>query len=86
MQNLLRPGDICYVKILSLSPNGAARASLEQDSGAQAALVAIDNTTGGIKAMVGGRRFQRIEIRSRHPGFAPGRVFVQALCLHHSNR
>src|ERR1700734_2704984 len=25
MQNLLRPGDICYVKILSLSPNGAAR-------------------------------------------------------------
>ncbi|MGB0013561.1 MAG: PBP1A family penicillin-binding protein [Candidatus Sulfotelmatobacter sp.] len=57
MQNLLRPGDICYVKILSLSPNGAARVSLEQDSGAQAALVAIDNTTGGIKAMVGGRDF-----------------------------
>ena len=57
MQNLLRPGDICYVKILSLSPNGAARVSLEQDSGAQAALVALDNTTGGIKAMVGGRDF-----------------------------
>jgi penicillin-binding protein 1A len=57
MQNLLRSGDICYVKILSLSPNGAARVSLEQDSGAQGALVAIDNTTGGIKAMVGGRDF-----------------------------
>jgi penicillin-binding protein 1A len=38
-------------------PNGAARVSLEQDSGAQGALVAIDNTTGGIKAMVGGRDF-----------------------------
>jgi membrane peptidoglycan carboxypeptidase len=31
--------------------------SLEQDSGAQGALVAIDNTTGGINAMVGGRDF-----------------------------
>jgi penicillin-binding protein 1A len=30
---------------------------LEQDSGAQGALLAIDNATGGIKAMVGGRDF-----------------------------
>jgi penicillin-binding protein 1A len=57
MQDLLRPGDICYVKILSLSANGSARVSLEQDSGAQGSLVAIDNATGGIKAMVGGRDF-----------------------------
>ncbi len=57
IQNLLRPGDICYVKILSLNPNGSARVSLEQDSGAQGALMAIDNATGGIKAMVGGRDF-----------------------------
>ena len=57
MQNLLRTGDICYVKILSLNPNGAARVSLEQDSGAQGALMAIDNASGGIKAMVGGRDF-----------------------------
>jgi len=57
IQDLLRTGDICYVKILSLSANGAARVSLEQDSGAQGALVAIDNATGGIKAMVGGRDF-----------------------------
>jgi len=57
IQNLLHPGDICYVKILTLTENGAARVSLEQDSGAQGALVAIDNATGGIKAMVGGRDF-----------------------------
>jgi penicillin-binding protein 1A len=57
IQDLLRTGDICYVRILSLSANGAARVSLEQDSGAQGALVAIDNATGGIKAMVGGRDF-----------------------------
>jgi penicillin-binding protein 1A len=55
--NILKSGDVCYVKILSLAPNGAARVSLEQDSGAQGALLAIDNATGGIKAMVGGRDF-----------------------------
>jgi penicillin-binding protein 1A len=57
IQDLLRTGDVCYVKILSLSANGAARVSLEQDSGAQGALLAIDNATGGIKALVGGRDF-----------------------------
>jgi penicillin-binding protein 1A len=57
LANILKAGDICYVKILSLSANGAARISLEQDSGAQGALLALDNLTGGIKAMVGGRDF-----------------------------
>ena len=57
MPDLFKVGDICYVKITSLSTNGAARVGLEQDSGAQGALVAIDNVTGGIKAMVGGRDF-----------------------------
>src|SRR5579862_3591844 len=55
--DLLHTGDICYVKILALNSNGAARVSLEQDSGAQGALLAIDNATGAIKAMVGGRDF-----------------------------
>jgi penicillin-binding protein 1A len=57
LANMLKPGDICYVKILSLGANGAAKVSLEQDSGAEGALLAIDNATGGIKAMVGGRDF-----------------------------
>src|ERR1700757_1926548 len=55
--DILKPGDICYVKVLALGANGAAKVSLEQDSGAQGALIAIDNATGGIKAMVGGRDF-----------------------------
>ena len=54
---ILKTGDICYVKILSLGANGAARINLEQDSGTQGSLLAIDNATGGIKAMVGGRDF-----------------------------
>lgn len=57
LSNILKTGDLCYVKILSLGANGAAKVSLEQDSGAQGALLAIDNATGGIKAMVGGRDF-----------------------------
>src|SRR5579864_3131743 len=57
LANILKGGDIVYVKILSLGTNGAAKVSLEQDSGAQGALLAIDNATGGIKAMVGGRDF-----------------------------
>ncbi len=57
LTDILSPGDICYVRLLVLGVNGAARVSLEQDSGVQGSLLAIDNTTGGIKAMVGGRDF-----------------------------
>ncbi len=57
LPEILKPGDIVYVKVLSISPDGKARVSLEEDSGAQGALVAIDNATGEIKAMVGGRDF-----------------------------
>ena len=57
IQNTLVRGDIVYVKVLSLSADGKARVSLEEDSGAQGALVTIDNATGEIKAMVGGRDF-----------------------------
>jgi len=57
LADILQRGDIVYVKVLSLNSEGKARVSLEQDSGAQGALVAIDNTTGEIKAMVGGRDF-----------------------------
>jgi penicillin-binding protein 1A len=54
---ILSVGDLVYVKITSLQPSGAAQVSLEQDSGAQAALLAIDNATGDIRAMIGGRDF-----------------------------
>jgi penicillin-binding protein 1A len=57
LQSILKTGDVCYVKILSLGPGKVAKVALEQDSGAQGALIAIDNATGEIKAMVGGRDF-----------------------------
>jgi penicillin-binding protein 1A len=54
---ILSRGDIAYVKIVSVIDSDTAKVSLEQDSGAQGALLAIDNATGDIKAMVGGRDY-----------------------------
>src|SRR3977135_166262 len=57
LPDILHVGDVVYIKVLSLDAGGKSRVSLEQDSGAQGALVAIDHATGEIKAMVGGRDF-----------------------------
>ncbi len=57
MARMLAPGDMIYVKLLALGPGAKARVSLEQDSGAQGALLAIDNASGDVRAMVGGRDF-----------------------------
>jgi penicillin-binding protein 1A len=57
LPEILKPGDIVYVKVLTLESASKVRVSLEQDSGVQGALVAIDNASGEIKAMVGGRDF-----------------------------
>ncbi len=57
LPDILHAGDIVYIKVLSLDAGGKSHVSLEQDTGAEGALVAIDNATGEIKAMVGGRDF-----------------------------
>lgn len=54
---LVKPGDIIYVQLSGTTADGVRRASLQQDSGAQGALLAIDNTTGDVLAMVGGRDY-----------------------------
>jgi len=56
LSDILSLGDIVYVKIISLAPT---RVTLEQDSGAQGALLALDNSTGEIRALVGGRDFNQ---------------------------
>jgi len=57
LRELFSVGDIAYVKVLSVTKDNKVRVRLEEDSGTQGALVAIDNRTGDIKAMVGGRDF-----------------------------
>jgi len=54
---LLKVGDLAEFRIKSISGT-VARVELEQKPAAQAALVAIENATGEIKAMVGGYSFE----------------------------
>jgi penicillin-binding protein 1A len=54
---LVKPGDLVTVQIKELNGT-AAEIELEQIPVAQAALIAIDNATGEVKAMVGGYDFE----------------------------
>ncbi|HEV2577153.1 MAG TPA: PBP1A family penicillin-binding protein [Acidobacteriaceae bacterium] len=54
---LAKPGDIVYVKVTSATPSDTLHVILEQDSGVQASLMAVDNANGEVLAMVGGRDF-----------------------------
>ena len=53
----LKPGDVIYVHLTDQMEGAAHRATLEQDSGVQGSLMAIDNSTGDVLAMVGGRDY-----------------------------
>jgi penicillin-binding protein 1A len=53
----LKIGDLVYVHVTSMDPFGDGKATLEQDSGVQGSMMAIDNENGEVLAMVGGRDF-----------------------------
>jgi len=55
--SLVKPGDVIYVHLTAEKEGTSLRGSLEQDSGAQGAMMAIDNATGDVLAMVGGRDY-----------------------------
>src|SRR5277367_3328703 len=55
--SFLRTGDVVYVRIENVLPDGTLKASLQEDSGAQASMMAVDNASGEVLAMVGGRDF-----------------------------
>jgi penicillin-binding protein 1A len=55
--DLVQPGDIVYVRVAGGAGSSALHLTLEQDSGAQASMMAIDNANGEVLAMVGGRDF-----------------------------
>jgi len=56
-EEILTRGDVVYLKVLAVPQEGPAKVTLEQDSGAQGALLALDNASGDVKALVGGRNF-----------------------------
>jgi penicillin-binding protein 1A len=58
--DVVKPGDLVDVAITKIDPaSGAAAVTLEQTPLAEGAMLAIDNHTGQIKAMVGGWSFTR---------------------------
>jgi penicillin-binding protein 1A len=54
---LVKKGDLIYVQLQDTTEGGSRRAALEQDSGVQGSLYAMDNTSGDVLAMVGGRDY-----------------------------
>ena len=58
---LVERGDLIDVRITTLpdAPGGVARATLDQEPEVEAALLALDNRTGRVLAMVGGYDFNR---------------------------
>jgi len=58
---LVKPGDVIYIHLGDTKEGTAFHATLEQDSGAQGSLLAMDNTSGDVLAMVGGRDFNLSE-------------------------
>jgi penicillin-binding protein 1A len=54
---LVKPGDIIYVQLSPAATSGARRALLQQDCGAEGALMAMENISGDVLAMVGGRDY-----------------------------
>ena len=52
-------GDLIEAQVLKLDPKGTFTATLEQAPVLEGALVAIDNHTGEVRAMIGGSSFER---------------------------
>ena len=81
---LVEPGDLVIVNIKQIS-GSTAQVQLEQQPAAEAALVALDNSTGEIKAMVGGydfgtSKFNRATQAERQPG-SSFKVYVYAAAI-----
>ncbi len=79
------PGDIVRVRIVELDADGAARLALEQAPPFEAALVALEPTTGAVRALVGGLDFERSEfdraIQARRQTGSAFKPFVYAAAL-----
>ena len=83
---ILRVGDLALFRIISVDPGGrVVKVELSQRPRVQGAIVAIDNASGEIKAMVGGHDFGRSKFNRstqayRQPGSA-FKPFVYTLAL-----
>ncbi len=86
LPDILKPGDIAYVKIISLT-SGRESASQPGRRLRCAGRAGRNRQCHGRDQSHGRRtRFQSLQVQSRHPGAAPGRVVLQAVRLHRGHR
>ena len=82
---LMRRGDIIRVRVVSQKSLGHAVFALEQEPKVEGALVAIDATTGAVRALVGGSDFRRSEfdraMQARRQAGSSFKPFVYAAAL-----
>lgn len=73
---LFRPGDVIRVRLQKQEKDSLWTVSLEQDPGAEGALMAMDPSTGRVICMVGGRDFQKSQFnRATQAARQPGSAF-----------
>ena len=82
---ILSRGDVVRVRVVELGQDGAAKLTLEQEPLAEAALVALDPSTGEVLALVGGFDFERSEFnratQARRQTGSAFKPFVYAAAL-----
>jgi penicillin-binding protein 1A len=83
-EKLFAPGDLLFVNVKELTES-TAKVGLDQRPAAQAALLAIENSTGEIKAMVGGYSFEDSKFNRATQAFrqtgSSFKVYVYATAL-----
>jgi penicillin-binding protein 1A len=83
---LFKVGDLIEVNVRTLEGRRPVDLLLEQPPAVEGALVAIDNHTGQIRAMVGGFSFARSKFNRASQARRPGRLAVQAVRVHGGDR
>ncbi len=71
--DLFSVGDLIEVAVGALEEGRVAHLTLEQAPIVEGAMVALDNRTGQVRAMVGGVRLHAQQVQPGHPGAPPGR-------------
>jgi penicillin-binding protein 1A len=83
--DLFEPGDVIRVRLRDRDAQGRLELSLEQEPLAEAALVALDPSSGAIKALIGGFDFERSEfdraMQARRQTGSAFKPFVYAAAL-----
>lgn len=76
MQRLVEPGDLIEIELEELSDEGVWEVDLDQEPALQGAVLVVENFSGEVKALVGGRTFDESEFNRATQAHRPtGSIF-----------